>query len=598
MREERSVERRDSRRPRPLEGLRGLRPSDLPREISAGITLAALMVPLNIGYAQVMGLPPVAGLYTAIFPLAVFALLSTSRHVVASPDASISAMVGATLVVFGASGDPARIEAGFAFALLCGLIFFAFWFFRLAFLANFVSRAVMAGFITGLAIEVLTNQLRRILAAGHDAAPKTEALAAAWGDSIGGSFETEGFFLHAMALVESIPAANVYSIGIGVGALLMVRLFKRYAPRVPGALVALVVLTVLVAVLELDKRGVSVLGEVPSAAPEFKFPALPPADYFRLLPGAFAIAAITLCERLLLARQYSRKHGYKTDGNQEIFACGAANVAAGLTGSIMIGNSPSRSAAMDSAGAKTQLPSLVASGTITLVILFFSDLLAYLPTAVLAGIVANAVLSLIEVKELRALWRMRRSDFWIAMVCLLGVLVLGALKGVVIAVLMAIIDVVRRASRPGTWALRQAPDGRHFVAGEVGPEANDGGLVIYRFGAPLYFANANLFMEEVERLVGDAPTPVRWFVLDAEAMTDIDTTGAEAFEELLELLADRNVTFAMSRANKPVPAVLERYGLLEKVGMEHIFPTNRHVWAAFQEAGDGVIPPSSPPQNP
>jgi len=578
MREERSVERRDSRWPRPLAGFRGLRPSDLPREISAGITLAALMVPLNIGYAQVMGLPPVAGLYTAIFPLAVFALLSTSRHVVASPDASISAMVGASLVVFGASGDPARIEAGFAIALLCGLIFFVFWFFRLAFLANFVSRAVMAGFITGLAIEVLTNQLRRILAAGHDAAPKTGALAAAWGDSIGGSFETEGFFLHAMALVESIPAANVYSIGIGVGALLMVRLFKRYAPRVPGALVALVVLTVLVAVLELDKRGVSVLGEVPSAAPEFKFPALPPADYFRLLPGAFAIVAITLCERLLLARQYSRKHGYKTDGNQEIFACGAANLAAGLTGSIMIGNSASWSAAM--------------------VILFFSDLLAYLPTAVLAGIVANAVLSLIEVKELRALWRMRRSDFWIAMVCLLGVLVLGALKGVVIAVLMAIIDVVRRASRPGTWALRQAPDGRHFVAGEVGPEANDGGLVIYRFGAPLYFANANLFMEEVERLVGDAPTPVRWFVLDAEAMTDIDTTGAEAFEELLELLADRNVTFAMSRANKPVPAVLERYGLLEKVGMEHIFPTNRHVWAAFQEAGDGVIPPSSPPQDP
>lgn len=583
---------RESRWPLPLAGFCGLRPSDLPREISAGITLAALMIPLNIGYAQVVGLPPIVGLYGAIFPLVIFALFSSSRHVVSSPDASIAALLAATLMVFGAPDSPARMEAAFAFALLCGLIFFVVWFFRLAFLANFLSRAVMAGFITGLAIEVFTNQVHRIFAAGHAAAPTTDALAAGWHNWVGGSFETEGFFLHAMALIESIPAVNVYSVGIGLGAIVIVRLSKRYAPRVPGALVALAVLTTLAAVLELDKLGVTVLGKVPAAVPSLNVPAVPLATYLQMLPGALAIVAITLCESFLLVRQYSRKHGYKADGDQEMFAYGAASVAAGLTGALMVGNSPSRTAAMDSAGAKTQLPSLVAAGTIILVMLFLSDLLAYLPTAALAGIVANAVLSLIEVKELRELWRMRRSDFGIAIACLLGVLILGALKGVIIAVLLSIIDVVRRASRPGTWALRQAPDGSHFVAGEVGPEANDAGLVIYRFGAPLYFANANVFAEEIERLVGNAPSSIRWFVLDAEAMTDIDTSGAEAFELVLTLLAEKNITFAMSRANKPVPALLERYHLLEKVGKEQLFPTNRHAWAAFQEAGDGVAPPS------
>jgi len=192
---------------------------------------------------------------------------------------------------------------------------------------------------------------------------------------------------------------------------------------------------------------------------------------------------------------------------------------------------------------------------------------------------------------------MRRSEYWIATVCAISVLALGPLQAVLIAFLMSMIDLLRRASRPSTWTLLATPDGSHFVASEVGPEANVGGLVIYRFDAPLFFANANLFTKEVERLVGD-DTSVRWFVLDAQALTDIDMTGAEAFEQLLELLADRNVTFAMSRATEPVRALLERYGFLERVGTEHFFPTNRDAWAAFKEASDGMPSPSSPPLNP
>ena len=285
---------------------------------------------------------------------------------------------------------------------------------------------------------------------------------------------------------------------------------KRYTPRIPGALVALVLLTVLVAWFDLAAKGVGVLGAMPSGPPALTLPPIPAADYLRLLPSALAIVAILLCEGLLEVRSYSSKYGYKVDGDQMLFAYGAANLAAGFTGSLVTGNSPSRSAAMDAAGARSQLPSLVAAGTIAVVMLFFTDTLAFLPNAALAGIVANAVLSLIEVHELRELWRMRRSDFWIAAVCLLSVLALGPLRAVVIAFLLSPIDVIRRASRPETSALVEAPDGSHFLPAGAGDAASSSGLVVYRFGAPLYFANATLFLDEVEQMVdrSDHPRPL------------------------------------------------------------------------------------------
>jgi len=322
---------------------------------------------------------------------------------------------------------------------------------------------------------------------------------------------------------------------------------------------------------------------MPSGPPALTLPAIPAADYLRLLPGALAVVAILLCEGLLLVRSYSAKHGYKADGNQVLFAYGVANLAAGFTGSLVTGNSPSRSAAMEASGARSQLPSLVAAGTIAVVMLFFTDVLAYLPNAALAGIVANAVLSLIEVHELRELWRMRRSEFWIAAVCLLSVLVVGPLRAVLIAFLLSTIDVIRRASRPDTSALLEASDGSHFAPADVGDVASPSGLVIYRFGAPLYFANATLFLDEIEQLLARAPTPVRWFVLDAEAMVDVDTTGAAVLRQAITLLAGRDVTFAVSRADRSFRSWLERYELMELIDQRRFYPTNRHAAAAFRE---------------
>jgi SulP family sulfate permease len=572
--------------PRPFGGLQGITWASLPREVSAGITLAALIIPLNIGYAQVAGLPPAVGLYAGIIPLALFALFTSSRQVVGSPDAPIAAIMGATLLGFAPIGDPLRLQFALALAVICGLVFFVFWFFRLAFVANFLSRAVLAGFITGLGIEVFTNQVRRALGASHVAGSELGVAAHQIHEALASSFDTTGYFVEIIALIESIPHANLYSVAIGVGTFAIVRLMKRYAPKVPGALAALILMTLIVALFGLDQKGVAVLGSLPSGLPSLTVPEVPVADYLRLLPGAIAVVGITLAEALLLVRSYDRKYGEKSDGNQVLFAYGVANVASGFTGSLVSGPSASRSAAMDDAGAGGQFPSLVAAGTIALVMVFFTEELAYLPNAALAGIVANAVLKLIELGELRELWHMRRSEFWIAAVCLLSVLVLGPLQAVIIAFLLATIDVLRRASRPGTWVLQEAPDGSHFIPGEVDRGSDTSGFIAYRFGAPLYFANTTLFEDEIEKLVTQAAMPVKWFVLDAEAMVDIDSSGAETLRQVLTSLTNRGVTFALSRANQTTTDLLAHYHLLELIGENRLYPTNRHAVAAFrQETG-------------
>ena len=576
--------------PTVFSGLQGMTWANFPSEISAGITLAALIVPLNIGYAQVAGLPPVFGLYAGIIPLAIFALFTSSRHVVGSPDAPISAILGAVLIGFAPIGDPLRVQYALALALMCGLLFFVFWFFRLAFLANFLSRAVLAGFITGLGIEVLTNQVIRILGASHIAEGSgLAAIAQQLHGAMATSVNTTGYFVELIALFESIPHANLYSVAIGLGAFVIVRLMKGYVPKAPAALIALILMTVIVAVFGWDQKGVRVLGTLPSGLPSLTLPNVPPADYLRLLPGAMAVVGITLCEALLLVRSCSRKHNYKADGNQVLFAYGMTSVASGFTGSLVSGPSASRTAAMDAAGSRTQLSSLVAAVAVALVMVFFTGELAYLPTAALAGVVASAVLNLIEVEELREFWRMRRSEFWVAVVCLLSVLVFGPSRAVIIAFLLATIDLLQRASRPDTWVLEEAPDGSHFVPEETDHAPDTSGIIIYRFGAPLYFANATFFEEEVEKLVTQAATPVKWFVLDAEAMVDIDTTGEEVLHQVLRWLANRGVTVALSRTNQSTSALLAHYHLLELIGENRLYPTNRHAIAAFrQETGQAM----------
>jgi high affinity sulfate transporter 1 len=550
-----------------------------------GITLAALMIPLNIGYAEVAGLPPTAGLYAAILPVIVFALFCSSRHLVASPDAAVAALIAAFITPLAAMGTPLYLQLVYAQTLLCALVFVLFWVFRLGFLVNFLSRPVVVGFIAGLGVEILTGQIGKIMQV---------------------STVAEGWAREVIELITKIPEANLYSVFIGGGTILLIRLLKRYAPQFPGALTALVLATIIVQVFALETQGVSVLGPVPSGLPQLTVPQVSLADYLKLLPGALAICLVSLPDALVLGRRYGKQFGYRFDGDQEMFALGAANVAAGLTGGFATGASASRTVAMVNGGARSQAPSLIAAAVVMIALLFFTGVLALLPSAALAGIVANAVIGLIDIPELRALFRLRRSEGWIGVISLFGVLILGPLLGVLLAFLLSAIEVVRRAARPSTGVLAQIPGKaslhlRDVATAETSGEDASGservalgqtlpGLVVYRFSDPLYFANAQVFREEVDRLTTPGEPPVRWFALDAQGVSDIDTTGAQALEESLDLLTTRGVTFAATRLTAPVRTLLAHYHLLDRIGEARIYETNAAALEAYSAATTLNVP--------
>lgn len=553
-----------------MTALRGVNPAEMPNQIIAGITLAALMIPLNIGYAQVAGLPPIVGLYASIVPMILWGLFATSRNLVAGPDAPVAALIGSLLVTFAATTDPRYIELAYAQAIVVAFVFFLAWFFQLGFLANFLSKAVLVGFISGLGIEVLTSQISKIM---------------------GIHVESERWLLEVFELIRRIPEANWYSVAIGVGAIVLIRVLKRYAPKIPGALVALILATALVAVFGLDQKGVSVLGEIPAGLPTLHLPQVGIVDYIRLFPGALALAGVTMAEGLLIARKYAQKYNDQIDSNQELFAFGAANIASGLTGGFMVGSSASRTAAMDSSGMRSQIPAIVGAIVVALVLLFLTGLLALVPNAVLGGIVANAVVSLIEIDEQRELWKYRRAEFWIAMVCLASVLAFGALEAVIIAFLLSTILVVGRASNPQTTVLKLLPSGKGYASSsDLSSPMTVPGLILFRFGAELFFANANAFQDSVKKLVGGNQEKIEWFVLDAEQISDIDTTGREVLEQTIEYLREKQITFAMSRVHHPLPELLERYELLDKIGKEKLYATNRDAVGAFRQANP---PPAS-----
>lgn len=558
------------RMPSMFVGLRGVPKADLPSQILAGVTLAALMIPLNIGYAQVAGLPPIVGLYAAIVPSILWAIFSTSRNLVASPDAPIAALIGSLLATLAVVGDPHYAELAYAQALICALFFFLAWFFRLGGLANFLSQAVLVGFITGLGIEVLLSQIQKIM---------------------GVSIEAEGFFRELGATIAAIPQANWYSVALGVGTIVIIRLLKRFAPRLPGPLIALILMTAVVSIFSLNDKGVSVLGEVPSGLPTFGLPQVSLVEYAQVALGALAIVGVTMAEGLLIARKYAQKYDYKIDPDQELFAFGMANLGSGFTGGLAIGSSASRTAAMDDIKARSQIPSLVAGITVAIVVLFFTDLLALLPNAVLGGIVANSVVALIEIPELRELFHMRRSEFAIAIVCTLSVLVFGALPAVIIAFILSTIDVVRRAARPHTAVLSALPDGAGFYD-EEGPDNafTAPGLIVFRLGASLFFANSPYVQERIETLVEQGGDDLDWFVLDAESVSDIDTTGAETLRQIVERLKQHNITFAITRANEPIPDLLAHYELLDIIGEDRIYLTNRAAAEAFTKETGRPMP--------
>ncbi|WP_106816081.1 SulP family inorganic anion transporter [Microbacterium timonense] len=549
--------------------LAGLTRSNLITELTAGVTLLAIAIPLNIGYAQIAGLPPTAGLYALIVPTVVYALVVSSRQVVASPDAAAAALVASSVGGLAVAGSADYAALALAQAIISGILFVLMSVFKLGFLANFLSKPILVGFVGGLALDIMVSQIAKMLGVKIDS---------------GGEFADK-----VSDLISGMSTFNAWSLLVAAVSVAVLLLGRAFLPRVPWALVVLVLSTVAVVAADLDDKGIAVLGEVPAGAPSFTWPVIDWRMWLALVPSAVALTLVTTAEGLLVSRSYSERRGYPFRANRDLLAFGLGNIAAGAQGSFAMGSSTSRTAAMDQSGSRTQLPSIVLAAGTLLLLLFGTALLADIPSPAIGAVVAVAILPLLGIGEFRELWRQDRFEFAVGAVCFLVTLLVGAIPGIVVAFVLALVNLAKRAAKPAIDILADDDETqRSLVDDAPAGDSTAPGLLVVRLAAPLFFANGSVFTAAVTRAVTTAHEPVRHVVIDMEAVTDIDVTGGEALKTLQTWLQDHDVALAYSRVRPETRARLVRLGLLDD---QPVFATNR-------AALDALAPPPEPPQAP
>ncbi|MBL8719538.1 MAG: sulfate permease [Myxococcales bacterium] len=539
----------------------------LAKDVVAGLVLTALLVPAGMGYAEASGLPAITGLYATIAPLLAYAVFGPSRIMVLGPDSALAALIAAAVLGM-ANGSPERAVAlGSMLALLTGALCVLAGLLRAGFLTDLLSKPVRVGYMNGIALTVLVTQLPKLLGFSTKAANVV--------DGVGG-------------LVQGVAAGKVrpLALALGGGCLLTILALRALAPKLPGILFAVCAATIVVSVFHLGGR-VAVVGPVPRGVPLPALPLVHLADLGPLLVAAVGIALVSFADTSVLSRTYAGRAGYRVDANRELLGLGVANLAAGLFRGFPISSSASRTPVAESAGSRTQLTGVVGAVAITVLLVAAPGLTTNLPTAALAAVVIAAALKIFDFRALLVFRRVRRSDFLLSIVAFLGVAALGVIPGIALAVGVSILDFVRRAWRPHDAVLGRAKGVKGYHDLRRYPDARQiPGLVLFRWDAPLFFANADTFRARVIDVVEDAPSPARWVVVAAEPITDVDTTAAEMIQELDGELAARGVELAFAELKDPVKDRLLRYGLQEKIGHEYFFPTVGVAVKAFLDRND------------
>jgi high affinity sulfate transporter 1 len=540
------------------------RRSWLARDVAAGLVLTALLVPAGMGYAQAAGLPEITGLYATVGALLAYAVFGPSRILVLGPDSALAALIAAA-VVGRAGDDPTRAMAlGAVLAVSTGGLCIAAGVLRAGFLTDLLSRPVRVGYMNGIALTVLVTQLPKL-----------------FGFSVKATDVGHGGVGFVRALVDG--RTEPVALAIGGGCLLVILLVRKVAPRVPGVLLAVVGATILVAALGLHSR-LAVIGVVPRGLPVPRLPAVRVDDLGALFVASLGIALVSFADTSVLSRTMAARGRYRVDPNRELVGLGIANIVAGVVGGFPVSSSSSRTPVAESAGSRTQLTGVVGAVAILALLIGAPGLVADLPTTALAAVVISAALMLFDVGSMRVFFRVRRSDFALSILAFLAVAGFGVITGIGVAVAVSILDFVRRAWRPHDAVLGRAKGVKGYH--DIGryPEAKQiPGLLLFRWDAPLFFANADTFRERLLERVDDSGDPVRWVVIAAEPITDVDTTAAEMLEELDKELAARGVELAFAEMKDPVKDRLERYGLRRKIGHDFFFPTLGVAVKAFLE---------------
>ena len=538
-----------------IDTLRRYEAAWLPRDIFAGLVLATMLVPVGIAYATASGLPGIYGLYATIVPLLVYALFGPSRILVLGPDSALAAVILGVVVPLS-GGDPLRAATLAAMmAIVSGTVCILAGIARLGFVTELLSKPIRYGYMNGIALTVLISQLPKL-----------------FGFSIESEGPLRGLWAIAGAILEG--RTNWVAFGIGLGTLLVILLLQDYK-RLPGILIAVVGATVVVAALDLGNRyGVKVLGPLPQGLPGFAVPWIGYNDLFPVIIGGCAVALVSFADTSVLSRAYAARLGTHVDPNQEMVGLGAANLATGFFQGFPISSSASRTPVAEAAGAHTQLTSVVGALAIALLLLVAPNLLQHLPTAALAAVVIAAAIGLFEVTDLKRIYRIQQWEFWLSMVCFVGVAVLGAIPGIGLAIAIAIAEFLWDGWRPHSAVLGRAHGVKGYHDITRYPDARRiPGLVLFRWDAPLFFANAEFFKERVLDAVAKSPTPVRWLVVAAEPVTSVDVSAGDTVAELDQALHAQGIEFCFAELKDPVKDKLKRFGLFSQLGESCFFPT-------------------------
>jgi SulP family sulfate permease len=540
-----------------LQGVLPVERSRVPADALAGLTLAALGIPEVLGYAKIAGMPLVTGLYTMLLPMAVYAVLGSSRHLVVAADSATAAILAAALTGLAAAGSERYVRLAGLAALLAGGMLLAARLARLAFLANFLSRTVLVGFLTGVGIQVAAGQLPDMLgvkAAGQQALPKL------------------------LDTARALPHAHLADVAVSIGVIVIVVAARRISRRIPGPLAIGVSRAV-----DLASHGVAVVGHVPRGLPSLAVPALSLHDAAALVGVSVSMFVVILAQSAATSRAYAVKYEEPFSEATDLVGLGAANAAAAFSGTFVVNGSPTKAQIVDSAGGRSQLAPLSASAVVLIVLVLLTGPLAYLPDAALAAVVFLIAIELIDVKGMRRILACRKHEFAVALLTTAAVVVLGVEEGIVLAIVASIVDHLRHSYSPFNSVLVKSPAG-HWRAIPITPDARtEEGLVVYRFGTSLYYANAAKLLEDVMALVGHGG-PLRWMVFDCAAIGDVDYTASTVLSRVIEHVEKRHVHLVFSSVVGPVRQQFDGYGISKALGPDAYYDTPGEALEAFHAA--------------
>ncbi len=524
-------------------------------DLVAGLVITTMLVPVGIAYAEASGLPGINGLYATIVPLIAYAVFGPSRILVLGPDSALAALI-LTVVVPLSAGQPQRAVAlAGMMAIISGLLCVVAGLARLGFITELLSKPIRYGYMNGIALSVLLSQVPKLF---------------------GFSVTANGPLRQTWGILDKVLAGstNVVTLAIGVSTLALILFLKRW-PRIPGILIAVIAATVAVAVFNLSKTaGVSVLGALPRGLPSPRIPLVHVDDLKTLLMGGIAVALVSFADTSVLSRTYAARLRIPVDPNQEMVGLGIANLATAFFQGFPVSSSSSRTPVAEAAGAKSQLTGIVGAIMIALLLVFAPNLLRHLPNTALAAVVIASAIGLVEVSDLRRIYRIQRWEFWLSMVCFAGVAVLGAIPGIGLAIVIAVIEFLWDGWRPHSAVLGRVENVKGYHDITRYPDARlIPGLVLFRWDAPLFFANAELFNERTLQAVATSPTPVRWLVIAAEPVTSVDVTAADAVCELADILHGSGIELYFAEMKDPVKDKLKRFGLLAHFGERTFFST-------------------------